>query len=120
MCSTYEEAWEYFEKYSDYILGIISDVDFNRNGVQDPQAGIEFAKNVMAKHPDISILLQSNDLENKKISEEIGVSFALKDSPTLLDEVRKFTIENFGFGDFIFRTEKGNRRKSTSKRTRKF
>jgi len=108
MCSTYEKAWDYFEKYSDYILGIISDVDFERNGKQDPNAGIEFAKNVMAKHPDISILLQSNELKNKQLSEEIGASFVLKDSPTLLDEVRQFTIENFGFGDFVFRTEKGN------------
>ena len=108
MCSTYEEAWDYFEKYSEYILGVISDIDFTRNGVQDPNAGIEYAKNVIAKHPDISILLQSNNIENKKKAEDLGVSFALKDSPTLLNEVRQFTIENFGFGDFVFRTEKGN------------
>jgi CheY-like chemotaxis protein len=108
MCSTYEEAWDYFEKYSDYILGVISDIDFMKNGVQDPNAGIEYAKNVKAKHPDISILLQSNNIENKKKAEELGVLFALKDSPTLLNEVRQFTIENFGFGDFVFRTQKGN------------
>ena len=108
MCSNYEEAWEYFEKYSDYILGIISDVNFKRNGIQDPNAGIEFAKNVMAKHPDISILLQSNNFDNKQKAEGLGASFVMKDSPTLLEEVRQFTIENFGFGDFIFRTEKGN------------
>ena len=43
----------------------------------------------------------------KKKAEELGVSFALKDSPTLLNDVRKFTIENFGFGDFVFRTKEG-------------
>ena len=35
---------------------------------------------------------------------DLGVSFVLKDSPTLLQEVQKFTTNNFGFGDFIFRT----------------
>jgi CheY-like chemotaxis protein len=108
MCSTYEEAWDYFEKYSDYILGVITDGNFKRNGIQDPNAGIEFSKNVISKHPDISILLQSNSLENKQKAEDLGISFVLKGSPTLLDEVRQFTTENFGFGDFIFRTEKGN------------
>lgn len=107
MCSNYEEAWDYFEKYSDYILGVITDANFKRNGVQDPSAGIEFAKNVKLKHPDISILLQSNSIENKQKAEELGISFVLKNSPTLLDEVRHFTINNFGFGDFIFRDEKG-------------
>ena len=46
LCSTYEEAWNYFEKYEEFTLGIISDIDFPRNGMQDPDAGIEFAINV--------------------------------------------------------------------------
>lgn len=107
MCSTYEEAWNYFEKYDDYILGIISDIDFLRNGKQDPVAGIEFARNVKAKHPDISILLQSNNPENKEKANELGVSFIFKNSPTLLNDVRNFTIANFGFGDFVFRNKDG-------------
>jgi CheY-like chemotaxis protein len=108
MCSNYEEAWDYFENYSDYILGVISDMNFKRNGVQDPNAGIEFAKNVKSRYPDISILLQSNNENNRQKAEKIGVPFVLKDSLTLLDEVRQFTAESFGFGDFIFRTQKGN------------
>jgi CheY-like chemotaxis protein len=107
LCSTYEEAWEVFTNYEQYILGIISDIDFMRNGKQDPYAGIEFAGNVTKKHGDISILLQSNNQDMKKEAEDLGVAFALKDSPTLLQEVRKFTIENFGFGDFIMRSESG-------------
>jgi CheY-like chemotaxis protein len=107
LCSTYEEAWEYYEKYEDYILGIISDIDFMRNGRQDPEAGIEFARNVRNRHRDISILLQSNNPGNREEAAEIGVSFILKDSPTLLQEVRKFTVNNFGFGDFLFRDPNG-------------
>jgi len=107
LCSTYEEAWEYFTNYEQYILGIISDINFKRNDKQDSRAGIIFATNVMNKRRDISILLQSNNSNLKEEAEKLGVSFALKDSPTLLEEVRKFTVENFGFGDFMFRSESG-------------
>jgi len=107
LCSSYEEAWENFTKYEQYILGVISDINFLRNGKQDPNAGVEFARNVKEKHKDISILLQSNNVSMRKTAEELGVAFALKDSPTLLQEVRKFTVENFGFGDFIFRSDHG-------------
>ena len=107
LCSTYEEAWSYFEKYEEYILGVISDVDFKRNGKQDPKAGIVFAKNVIKRHTDIPILLQSNNPDNAKFANELNVSFLVKDSPTLLHDVRNFTITSFGFGDFIFKTQNG-------------
>ncbi|HYK89065.1 MAG TPA: PEP/pyruvate-binding domain-containing protein, partial [Acidobacteriota bacterium] len=37
-----------------------------------------------------------------------NVSFVLKDSPTLLLELRQFMTEYFSFGDFIFRTADGH------------
>jgi len=107
LCSTYEEAWSYYERYEDYILGIISDIDFMRNGRQDSEAGIEFSRNVRKRHRDISILLQSNNAHQRSKADELGVSFILKDSPTLLQEVRKFTVHHFGFGDFMFRDPNG-------------
>ncbi len=107
LSNSYEEAWEYFEKYDDLVLGIISDIDFWHHGKHDPQAGLEFARNVRKRHSDIPILLQSTRAENEPLAAEVGASFLLKDSPTLLKQVREFTIDKFGFGDFIFRTEDG-------------
>jgi CheY-like chemotaxis protein len=107
LCTTYEEAWEYFEKYEENILGIISDIDFYRNGTNDPQAGLEFAKNVKLRHDDIAILLQSNAPEKEIEVHAIGVSFLLKDSPTLLHDLRLFMNRYFSFGDFIFRMPDG-------------
>ena len=78
LCTTYEEAWEYYRKYQDYILGVISDIDFFRDGKQNPQAGIEFAKNVKIEHPDIPILLQSNMPENERQARLVGASFPSK------------------------------------------
>lgn len=102
LCDNYEKAWSFFETYHETILGIISDIRFPRNGVSDPEAGIEFAKNVKKSHLDIPILLQSNDAEMEAVAHDIGVSFIKKDSPRLLHKVGKFTKRYFSFDDFIF------------------
>ena len=107
LCTNYEEAWDYYEKYREFILGIISDIDFKRNGVEDPEAGLEFARRVRKQYPDIPILLQSYIKENKVKAKDIGASFLLKDSPNLLQELRKFMVNYFSFGDLIFRTPDG-------------
>ncbi|MFA6980135.1 MAG: PEP/pyruvate-binding domain-containing protein [Ignavibacteriaceae bacterium] len=107
LCSTYEEAWENFEKYREYILGIITDINFRLGGEKDAEAGIKFAKEVLAVQGDIPILLQSSNEEYEKKAEEIGASFVLKGSPRLLHEVSEFMMNNFGFGDFIFRVPEG-------------
>ena len=104
LCTTYEEAWSYFEKYQDFVLGIISDISFPHNGVRDPEAGFTFVSNVRARHKDIAILLQSSNPEFESRAKEIGATFLLKGSPRLLYRLRRFMIEYFGFGDFIFRT----------------
>jgi len=107
LCTTYEEAWEYYEKYENDILGIISDIDFSRNGQQDAKAGIEFARAVKGRHPDIPILLQSNVQQNEERARAVGASFLRKESPTLLEDLRQFMVQYFSFGDFIFRTPDG-------------
>jgi CheY-like chemotaxis protein len=107
LSTTYEEAWDYFEKYQDFVLGIISDVSFMHNGVRDPEAGFTFAQNVKSRHADIPIMLQTSNAELEEKARNIGVSFLVKGSPRLLKSLRKFMMSNFGFGDFIFRTADG-------------
>ncbi len=107
LCTNYEDAWEYYQKYSEYMLGVISDIDFPRGGEQDPKAGIIFAKNIKHEQSDIPILLLSNMIENKNEAEQAGATFVLKDSPMLLNELRQFMNNYFSFGDFIFRTSGG-------------
>lgn len=107
LCSTYEEAWEYYEKYKEFILGVISDIDFMRGGRQDPLAGISFVRNIKVEHVDIPALLQSNNPETETAAREAGADFLLKESPTFLSELRQFMNNYFSFGDFIFRTPEG-------------
>jgi CheY-like chemotaxis protein len=107
LCSTYEEAIKYFKKYEDYILGIISDFGFPKNGEMNFQAGLYLTKYIKRKHPDLPILLQSNIAENEKDANKAGASFLYKKSPTLLEELKQFMNERFAFGDFVFRLETG-------------
>ncbi len=107
LCETYEEAWDYFQKYEDYILGVISDIDFLHSGAHDPRAGIELAKNVKLRYPDIPVLLQSTNSEYEAQARMLGASFLLKDSPMLLHDLRQFMVHYFSFGDFVFRTPDG-------------
>ncbi len=102
LCHTYEEAWRYFETYHETILGVISDIRFPHGGESDPQAGIEFARNVKKSHRDIPILLQSNDIEMKPVALGVGASFLLKNSPMLMHELRDFMKKYLSFGDFVF------------------
>lgn len=107
LCTTYEEAWEYYEKFHEYILGIITDINFKHNNVRDPEAGIKFAIEVRKLHHDIPIVLQSSNPEYQSHASDIGAGFLLKGSPRLLHDLRNFMLENFGFGDFIFRLPNG-------------
>lgn len=108
LCSNYEEAWDYFQKYEEYILGVISDIDFHKDGRPDPKAGLEFATKVKEHQQDIPVILQSSLPQNEKLAISVDASFLLKDSPTLLDDLRKLMVKYFSFGDFIFRLENGD------------
>jgi CheY-like chemotaxis protein len=107
LCTSYEEAWEYFDKHKELVLGIISDIAFPRNGELDDTAGIKFTKAVKEAVSDIPILLTSNDSSNEEDAKKAGASFILKDSPILITRLQHFMNNNFGFGDFIFKTADG-------------
>ena len=109
LCGTYEEAWRYFDAHQDDVLGVISDVSFPKDGQLFKRAGVEFAKRVRELQPDVPIMLQSglHDLEIASEAASLGVPYVMKDSPTLLQELREFMNEGFGFGDFVFRMPDG-------------
>lgn len=107
LCTSFEEAWRYFSAFSDQTLGVIADMQFPRGGVLDPEAGVEFARTVREAWPDIPILLQSSRPENEQAAGEVGASFMLKGSPTLLNDLRQFMVERLAFGGFVFQTSDG-------------
>jgi len=107
LCGSYEEAWQHVLDYEENILGIISDVEFPRGGRVDADAGVDFASQVRARQPDVPVMLQSSRAQNQMLARSVGASFLLKGSPVLLQQLRRFMVEELGFGDFVFRTPDG-------------
>lgn len=107
LSSTYEQAVQDFETYREHLLGLISDVDFPRNDVEDPSAGLALARLVRDTQPDLPVLLLSDAQENLAPARALGASFIMKDSPLFLNELRQFMVHHFSFGDFVFRTSDG-------------
>ncbi len=103
LCSNYEEAEEQTLRYRDHLLGVITDVEFPRDGIVQPETGFRLAQTIRDVVPDVPIVLQSSRTEYMDRAFREGFSFVQKNSPTLLSDLRHFLIENVGFGDFVFR-----------------
>jgi CheY-like chemotaxis protein len=101
LASSYEEGLELYERYRNDLLGVILDAFFPRGGVADRSAGRDFARMVKEKTPGIPVLIQSKS-EDASIATDIGVEFIDKNSPSLLNELRRFMRNRLGFGDFVF------------------
>ena len=114
LASTFEEAENYFNLYRDNTLGIISDVRFSKNGKINNTAGIQFTNFVRQNEPYIPVVIQSSNLESARKAKAVNADFLYKHSQTLLKDLRKFMLGNFGFGDFIFRNQKGEELASAS------
>jgi len=107
LASNYEDAIREVMTHRDYLLGVVSDVEFPLSGELSTDAGFELARLVRDKVPDVPIVLQSSRTEFRARAHAEGFSFLRKRSPTLLRELRRFLTEQAGFGDFVFRLPDG-------------
>jgi len=114
LAQTYEEAVNLYYIYRDYVLGIITDVNFPRRGKIDPEAGFKLANYIKKDQKYIPIIMQSSYTKNKSKAESMGASFLDKNSPTLIQDFHHFVLNHLGFGDFVFlKPKKGAKKKST-------
>ncbi|MCM1076842.1 MAG: phosphoenolpyruvate synthase [Bacteroides sp.] len=99
----YEEALRLYDRYSDHILGVISDVSFMREGKKDPKAGIRLARELRERDPYLPLIIESSEAENAHDVIELGGTFIDKNSKKFPVDLGKAIINNFGFGDFVIR-----------------
>ncbi|OQX80748.1 MAG: phosphoenolpyruvate synthase [Bacteroidetes bacterium 4484_276] len=102
LATTFEEAEGFYHKYKKNLLGIITDMSYQRGGVHDKQAGKYFCEMVKKDDKYMPILLQSSDAEVKSIAKKLKVGYINKNSKTLSLRLRNFITQFFAFGDFIF------------------
>ena len=104
LTSNFEEAAQLVEQFRDYLFGLVSDVEFPWEGKLSPEAGFELARLMKTLVPDVPVVLQTSRTEFRPRAQAAGYSFLRKRSPTLLKDLRRLLTEQFGFGDFVFRT----------------
>lgn len=105
LARNYDEAWALYEKYSDNVLGVISDCRFPMHDGEEKNelAGIELLSAIRYRDPYIPLVLDSSETIRAEKAHERGFHFIDKNSKKLEHDIRKHLRRYFGFGDFIFR-----------------
>lgn len=103
LARSYEEALVLYDKYEKKILGVISDVSFNREGKKDSEAGLKLARYIRSRDAHVPIIIESSEVANaSKVSDFSGI-FLDKNSKKLPVDLGKAITAHFGFGDFVIR-----------------
>ncbi len=104
LATTKEEVFDIYNSYKDFLLCVITDIELKKSD----ETGIELAELIKDENPDVPILVQSSDTSLLRKAKNLGFNVTYKNSPFILNELKNFLFESCGFGDFIFRDEKGN------------
>jgi hypothetical protein len=107
LASTYEDAVKLYEKYNEFLLCVITDVRYPKNGILTCDAGMDMVRHIK-KDREVPILMQSSESENSEFAVKNDISFLDKNSKNLSRELIEFFKLNLGFGNFVFRDSEGN------------
>lgn len=106
LARTYEEAMDYFVRFPENILGVISDCRFPKGGEKDSEAGLKLLSEFHRRAPFLPLIMESSETENAEKAEKLGFRFIDKNSKKMNIDLRNIMAEHMGFGDFIFRDPK--------------
>ena len=114
LARSYEEAMQLYERYSQNVLGVISDVRFplkstpekSSYGVgveKDAEAGLKLLRMIRSRDEYVPLILESSEASNRTKAEAENFHFVDKNSKKMSIDLRHIFEEHMGFGDFIFR-----------------
>lgn len=106
LARSYEEAWSLYSRYSDNVLGVISDCRFPMradSGEKDELAGYKLLSAIREVDEYVPLVLDSSETDKKRYADLCHAAFIDKNSKKLQQDVKDVLTGNFGFGDFIFR-----------------
>ncbi|MBP7496691.1 MAG: pyruvate, phosphate dikinase [Bacteroidales bacterium] len=103
----YEEAVDVFNKYKDFMLCLITDMKFEKGGIEEENAGEDLIKFIRNSVKELPIILQSSEGESHQKAYQYKASFIDKNSSTLAEDFKSFITHYLGFGNFIYRNKEG-------------
>jgi len=99
----YAEALAVYQAYSNSIIGIISNVNYNYRGASHRDGGIQLLQYIRKVNPSLPFLLQSfNPMYRDIVSSNEG-DFLYKDIRGLSHQLLRWLKSEVGFGAFVFR-----------------
>ncbi len=107
LARNYEDAIRIFDKYKDFMLCLITDVKYEKDGKLDENAGVSLVQYARGKKKDLPIIMQSTDSANADKAFDLKTIFIDKNSSTLLQDVQSFITHYLGFGNFIYKNAEG-------------
>ncbi len=102
LATTFEEGISLFNNYRNNLLGVISDVNYFKDGVRNKEAGFLFLDYVRSFKRYFPFLIQSSDASNEKRTLELNGKFLYKHSETLGVDIKNYIAKYFSFGNFEF------------------
>ena len=108
LATNYEDAVEIIKKYKKYLLCLITDVKFYRNGKMNDNAGIDLLKYTRKKLKNLPTVIQSSDTGYQNVADKYNSLFIYKNSETLYYDFQDFITNYLGFGDFVFKDRDEN------------
>ncbi len=106
LARSYEEAWALYSRYSDNVLGVISDCRFPLSASsteKDELAGFKLLSAIRQVDEYVPLVLDSSETDKKTYADQCHAAFIDKNSKKLNQDVKDVLTKHFGFGDFIFR-----------------
>ena len=106
LATNYNEAMEYYERYKNNLLGVISDVGFpldkNDDIVEEKSdAGIDLCRHIKEDNPLMPVILQSSQSKYENVAKDLGVHFVSKNSKQLISQLSSYIEQEFAFGDLV-------------------
>ena len=106
LARSYEEAWLLYSRYSDNVLGVISDCRFPLSAgskEKDELAGYKLLTAIRGVDQYVPLVLNSSETERKIYADMCRAAFIDKNSKKLDYDLKSVLYKHFGFGDFVFR-----------------
>lgn len=107
LASNYEEAVQIINKYNEFLLCLITDVKFEKEGKMLDSAGFQLLNFARENTKDLPVIIQSSDESNLEKAFEEKATFIHKNSENLSQDFRSFITHYLGFGNFVYRNTQG-------------
>jgi len=108
LATSYEEALIILNRYSKSLCGVLTDLEFPRDGKIDSESGLHLSRLVRFVRQSIPVVIQSRDKAVEHRAHDAGAFYIWKESDHFLNKLHTIILDYFGFGDFVFRDGEGH------------